>query len=174
MAIACTQGWSSRCIACAACATLAACSFFVPDTRTPSDRAKKVEPKCRDVTDAAIEPLLSGEAIDSVGPAYAYVSGGPNGREARMRGARIHVRPLAGMSRESIARGLECHEARTTLGLVAARAGDPYTLPNRWLSIDVDSEGDGFVVVVATDDHDDARLVLQRAKSRAVANDRAR
>jgi hypothetical protein len=111
-----------------------------------------------------MQPLLSPSAIDSVEPAYAYAQGGPNGRQARLRGARIHLRPLAGLSRESIARGLECHEARAVLGLSKPRGDEPYTLPERWLHIDVESEGDGFLVLVQADDPDDARRVLERAR----------
>jgi len=114
---------------------------------------------------------MSPAAIDSVEPAYSYSLGGPNGREAHLRGARIHVRPVAGLSRESIARSLECHQARVTLGLEKPRSGDPYALPGGWLSIAVDSEGDAFVVVVQTNDHGDANRLLERAQLFAAARD---
>jgi hypothetical protein len=41
---------------------------------------------------------------------------------------------------------------------------DPYVLPDRWVDIDVDSEGDGFVAQVQSDKFDDAREVLERAR----------
>lgn len=109
-------------------------------------------------------PFLSPDVVDAVEPAYAYVLGGPNGRDARLRGARIRVRPLPGATRESITRILQCHEARVVTGVVAAAPADPYTLPERWLTIDVDSESDAFVVQVTTDDLADARRVLERAR----------
>jgi hypothetical protein len=37
-------------------------------------------------------------------------------------------------------------------------------LPDRWLTIDVASEGDGFVAVVEADELPDARAVLDRAR----------
>ena len=147
-----------------ACATLCGCSFFVPDARTPADRARAIEVKCHDLNEGDARALLSPEAIDAVEPAYSYVTGGPNGRDAHLRGARLHLRPLPGLSRESLTRSLECHEARVTLGSVLASAGDPYALRDRWLSIDVESEGDGFVALVRTDDLDAARRVLDRAR----------
>ena len=147
----------------AICASLAGCSFFVPSTETAAGRARKIEPKCGAFTESSVAALLSPTAIESVEPAYSYVYGGSNGREAHLRGARIHVRPLPGLSRELVARSLECHEARATLGLATTRTDDPYVLADRWLTIDVDSEGDGFVILVRADDREDARRVLERA-----------
>lgn len=157
-------------LACVACLAVGGCSFFVPDTRTSADRAREVEPKCRGISDET-NPPISANSVDSVEPAYSYVPGGPNGREAHLRGARIHVRPLPGISRESLTRTLECHEVRVTLGKVQARADDPYSLPDRWLTIDVDSERDAFVVLVRTDDVSDARRVLARARLYASERD---
>jgi hypothetical protein len=143
---------------------LSGCSFFVPDARTPVDRAREVAPRCRDFTDESAAALLSPTAIDSVEPAYTYLESGPGNREARLRGARIHLRPIAALSRESIARSLECHEARFLLGTAQTVVDDPYTLASQWLDIDVDSERDGFVVRVQTDDRPTAQAVLERAK----------
>jgi hypothetical protein len=145
------------------------CAAFVPDPRTAKDRARDAEPRCRGVAPSSANELLAPENIDSVEPAYAYVSGGPNGREARMRGARIHVRPLAGLSRESLARALLCHEVRVLLGTELPREVEPYTLEGTWLSIDVESDGDAFVVAVQTDDLPSAQRVLARARAFAGA-----
>jgi hypothetical protein len=123
---------------------LSGCHFFVPDTRTPADRAREVAPR--------------------VEPAYSYVQSGPGNREARLQGARIHLRPIDAMSRESIARSLECHESRLLLGTTPPVADDPYALASQWLNIDVESEKDGFAVQVETDDLPTAREVLERAK----------
>ncbi len=143
---------------------LAGCSFFVPDARTPADRAREIAPRCQGFTDESAATLLSPAAIDSVEPAYSYLQSGPGDREARLRGARIHLKPIGALSRESIARSLECHESRFLAGRTAPPAEDPYTLAGQWLDIDVDSERDGFVVRVQADDPAAARVVLERAK----------
>jgi hypothetical protein len=75
------------------------------------------------------------------------------------------LKPLPGQTRELVARTLECHEASVVLGRAAASPDDPYVLPDRWLSIDVDSDKDGFVAAVTTDDLDAARRVLERARA---------
>lgn len=146
---------------------LVACSgvpFLVPDTRTATDRARELEPRCKDFTEDRVQAMLSPAAIDSVEPAYSYVQSGASSREARLRGARIHVKPLTGFSRESLARGLECHESRVVLGRASASPDDPYVLPDHWLDVDVDSEGDGFVVLVRIQEMDLARQVMARAR----------
>jgi hypothetical protein len=71
---------------------------------------------------------------------------------------------VPGASRESITRSLQCHEARVLTGAIGALPGDPYTLPDRWLTIDVESESDAFAVLVCIDDLADARRVLERAR----------
>jgi hypothetical protein len=147
---------------------LAGCHFFVPDTRAPADRAREVTPRCEAFTEEAAAALLSPATIDSVEPAYSYVQSGPGDRQAHLRGARIHLKPIASLSRESIARSLECHESRVLLGTTPPRTDDPYALTSQWLDIDVDSEKDGFVVRVETDDVPAARDVLERARRFAV------
>lgn len=143
---------------------LAGCHFFVPDTRTPADRAREVSPHCQGFTEEAAGPLLSATAIDAVEPAYFHVQSGPGDRQARLRGALIHLRPVATSSRESIARSLECHQSRVVLGATPASVDEPYAFPGQWLDIDVDSTRDGFVVQVGSDDVSTARDVLARAK----------
>jgi hypothetical protein len=146
-----------------------ACEYnpLLPDTRTPADFARNVTPRCAGFTEDAAAPLLSASAVDSVEPSYSHVQSGPGDREARLRGARIHVRPLPGFSPESIARSLECHESRVVLGATAPAADDPYSLAGHWLDIDVTSAGDGFVVRVEPQERaasDAAREILARAK----------
>jgi hypothetical protein len=148
---------------------LMACQYnpLLPDMRTPADVARELEPRCRSSPEQAAAPLLAADSVDSVEPSYAHVQSGPGDREARLRGARVHVRPLPGLSRESIARALECHESRVVLGVAIAPPDDPYSLPGHWLDIDVDAERDAFVVRVEPsklDDFDAARAVLERAK----------
>jgi hypothetical protein len=149
---------------------VAGCHFFVPDTRTPADRAGELTARCQAFTEEAATPLLAPAAIDSVEPGYSHVQSGPSFYQARLRGARIHLRPIASMSRESIARSLECHESRVVLGTTVAAADDPFALAGQWLDIDVDSDKDGFVVQVGSDDLPTARDVLERAKRFAAAH----
>jgi hypothetical protein len=138
--------------------------FLTPDMRTAADRAREIEPRCKSFTEESSRAMLSAEAIDSVEVAYSYVQSGPVSREARFRGAHIHVKPLPGFSREALTRGIECHEARALLGEIGPRTDDPYAVADHWLDIDVDSEGDGFAVLVRTDELQVARLVYERAK----------
>jgi hypothetical protein len=157
--------------------TLAACGWILdgflvgchvpgltPDTRTPADHAREIMVRCSPFAEERVVPLLSSSAFDLVQPAFSYVKSGPNDREARLRGARLQIKPLPGFSREELARNLECHEARVILGESAAPASDPFVLPENWLDIDVDSTGDGFVVLVRTDEMTAARRVLERAR----------
>lgn len=137
---------------------LPSCSFFVPESRSPADQARALEPKC-----APPSPAITADSIERVEPAYAHVLGGPNGREARLRGARLHLRPIAGATAESLTRALECHQAAVVLGKATAPESDPFVLPGRWLTIDVRSAGDGFVASLETDDRDDAEAILARA-----------
>ena len=156
-------------------ACLVACSgvpFLAPDTRTPADRARAVEPKCKDFGESAVAPMLAPTVIDSVEPAYSYVNSGPVDREARLRGARIRIKPLPGFSKETIARSVECHESRVLLGQTPALADDPYVLPGHWLDIDVESEGDGFAILVRSDESDTPRQVLDKAQRYSAAHDR--
>jgi hypothetical protein len=147
-----------------ACVGLSGCAILspIPDMRTPSDRARELAPKCSGLP--AGDGLLAPALVESVEPAYSYVSSGPVDRQARLRGARIHLRPTSGLSRESFQRTAECHEASVLLGRAGEMRDDPYVLPNAWLDISVDSEGDGFVASARTEGRDDANQVLERAR----------
>src|SRR5580692_5012606 len=136
----------------------------IPNMVTPADRAKALIPKCGSVSEEKLASFASPSAIDSVEPGYSFVSSTATNHEARLRGALIHLRPVEGMTKEKMARGLECHEARVTLGSARPFPDDPYVLPNSWLSIDVDSDGDAFSVQVRADKFPDAQRVLARAK----------
>lgn len=145
------------------------CTFFLPDTRSPADHARELTQRCQAFTEEAAAALLSPVAIDSVEPAYAHVQSGPSFYQAHLRGARVHLRPIAALSRESITRSLECHQSRVVLGAIQGAVDDPYGVPGRWLDIDVDSDKDGFVVQLGSDDMSTARDVLDRAKRFAAA-----
>jgi hypothetical protein len=141
-------------------ALLPGCRFLVG--RSPAQQARDIAPRCRGFTEEAATQLLSPSLVDSVEP--AYTQSGPGDREERLRGVRIHLQPVSALSRESIARSLECHQSRVVLGMTPAAADDPYALTGRWLDIDVDSDKDGFVVQMASNDIATAREALARAK----------
>ena len=152
---------------------LVACSgvpFLVPDTRSPADRARDLEPKCKDFGETAVAPMLAPSAIDAVEPSYSYVKSGPVDREARLRGARIRIKPLPGFSKETLARSVECHQARVVLGEATSSFDDPYVLPGTWLDVDVESEGDGFAILMRSDAPDASRGALDRARRYAPAS----
>lgn len=135
----------------------------IPDTRTPVDRARELASRCNGFSDASSSPALSRNGIDFVEPAYAHVASG-NSSEQRLRGARIHLRPLPGATQQSLARSLECHEWSVVLGRSEAIVDDPFVLPNRWIEVDVAPEADGFAALVRADTIDDARQILERAR----------
>jgi hypothetical protein len=139
----------------------------IPDRTTVLDRAHALDVKCRGRVDPGAALLLAPAAIDSVEPSYVYVPSGPVSPEARLRGARLHVRPAPGVSQESLARGLECHEAAVVLGAASASADDPFVAEGRWVEVLVASEGDGFVVDVRASELPVAKAVLARARAYA-------
>ncbi|HEY8075907.1 MAG TPA: hypothetical protein VIF62_17390, partial [Labilithrix sp.] len=53
---------------------IVSCSFFVPDGRTPADRANAIEPKCRGVDEQSVS---SPSVVEQVEPSYARIPGGP-------------------------------------------------------------------------------------------------
>jgi hypothetical protein len=65
-----------------------------------------------------------------------------NNSEERVSGAKLIVRPPAGVSAEQMTRVLQCHGARVLLGRVDSSAipDDPYWLPDAWVHIDVRPE----------------------------------
>ncbi len=136
----------------------------LPDMRTPNDRARELAPKCSAQSDSGSLFATSPALVESVEPAYSFVASGPVDRQARLRGARLHLRPTTGLSRESLQRSLECHEGNVLLGRASELVDDPFVLPDVWLDILAESEGDGYVVTVRTESLDDARRVLDRAR----------
>jgi hypothetical protein len=136
----------------------------VEGATSSAQHAREVHGKCQSVSPASIEPVLMQSMVDSVEPAYVYANGGPNGRIARLAGAQIHMHPLQGASREWVERALECHEARIALG-EAPSGADPYRPAQAWVDIDVQSDRDGYVVRLTSDDVGDAHEILQRAQS---------
>ncbi len=147
--------------------SLTACALarLLPDQRTPVDRAREVGPKCEAFSEQAAWSMMASSAVESAEPDYAYVSSGSADREARLLGVRIHFGPAPGLSRESLERGLRCHQARVVLGQVRPSERDLYSLDGVWLDVDAESEGDGFAVSVRTREVRDARVLLGRARA---------
>jgi hypothetical protein len=120
--------------------------------------------KCARESEQRASSALAPSLVESVEPAFSTVPSG-NDRAIRLRGARLHLRPVLNVSAEALERTLECHHAPVTQGEIPENPDDPYMLRGAWLDIDVDSTGDGLVASVLADDFDDARRVLDRARS---------
>lgn len=123
--------------------------------------------RCANESEGQAAGALSPSVVEGVEPAYSTVPSG-NDRAIRLRGARLYLRPAFNESPQALQRALECHQARVTLGDTPAIADDPYVLSGAWLDIDVDSNGDGLVALVRVERFDDARRVLERARSFAM------
>jgi hypothetical protein len=149
---------------------LSACGWFplLPDTRTPADRARAMADKCVHESEQNAAGALSPALVETVEPAYSTVASG-NDRVIRLRGARLHLRPTLNVSAEALERTLECHQVRVTLGESSETVDDPYVLRGSWLDIGVDSTGDGLVASVVVSRFDDARRILERARTFAAA-----
>ena len=135
----------------------------IPDLRTPVDHARELDVRCRSFSDTASAPALTPAGVDTVEADYAHVPTG-NTSERRLQGAKLHLRPLAGATAQSLQRAVECHERAAVLGAAPSVPDDPFVLPGRWLDLDVGTEADGFVVVARADNLGDAKQVLARAR----------
>jgi hypothetical protein len=75
------------------------------------------------------------------------------------------MRPQPGFTADRIERTLRCHGARQVLGHEAQVGCDPYWLPNARVQIDVEQDGDSFVVSIGSDSIEEARTILQHARA---------
>jgi hypothetical protein len=125
-----------------------------------------VDGRCADVSEEQIAPLLAPAMVEKVEPADDQVLVNRKTQQwaARPGGARLSIRPAPGLTREWLARALECHAARVTAGRIAIAPDDPYGLPSRPVTIEVTSSADGFAVLVRSDSMDDAKAILDRAQ----------
>jgi hypothetical protein len=135
-----------------------------PDTRTPADHAREVVPKCTGQAADQTAKALSPQSVEAVEPAYSTVPSG-NDRAIRLHGAKLHIRPDVNLSAALLQRALRCHEANVTLGTAPLLNDDPYAVPGAWLDIRVDSSDDGLVASVLSDEFEDAKQVLTRART---------
>jgi len=142
----------------------AACGMwtpFLPDTRTPADRANELMAKCSNEPDDG-DPV-NPAAIEEVDQLLTKVPSNGD-RAIHLRGAELHLRPIGNVSAEGLQRKVECHEAMVTLGRAEPLPSDPYVLDGAWLVLKVRSDGDAFIVSIQTDVLEQAKLVLEHAR----------
>jgi hypothetical protein len=143
------------------------CASNAGPAKSPVAQAADMErTRCAaDIDEKALEPVLSGQAIEGVQPFYASVESAKSGMQSEIAGATIRVRALQGVTAEWLDRALECHSARRVLGRIpeSATPSDPFWLPGRAVDIDAQSARDGFLVAVRGSTTEDARAILARA-----------
>jgi hypothetical protein len=151
---------------------LAGCYGFLPQP-TRTDRVRAATEQEHKRCDAqAIDPrLFAAEDVESVAPFYLYVQTG-GGREARLHGAELHLRPLPGMTPELVIHALSCRSAQLVLGRVKGAANEPYWLPDGWVKIGVRSDDGSFVVTLDGEDLAEAKDILARAQAFAAQPNR--
>jgi hypothetical protein len=142
-----------------------------PAAKSPVDQATFMEStRCGpEVNDGDLAPVLSGQAIQGVGPLYSTVEAAKSGKESQLRGVIVMVNALPGVSAEWLDRELECHGARLTLGGVQSSPYDPFWLPGSTVDVDVRPAKDGFAVGIAGYSSADARRIFERAQAFAKA-----
>jgi hypothetical protein len=145
------------------------CSAFLPHRPDRISEAREKESAVCPRGGAPDYPsgLFERGSVTQVEPIYSSVRTGRSGNESRLQGARLKLRPIAGMTTTSLEALLICHQARRVLG----RGGevelqdDPYWLPNSWLDIGVDSEAGNFVVSLRARNITEANELLSRAEA---------
>jgi hypothetical protein len=154
-------------LALAAACALAACAEGQP----PKVKAATItRTQCADPSAASDDvALLRNTTVLKSEPIYSHVIMGNNNAEDRVCGAKILVRPPEGISAERMTRILQCHSARALLGQIdrSQFPDDPYVLPDRWIDIDVKSEGGNFAVLLSADSVSSNLQVLSQANAYA-------
>lgn len=149
--------------------TIVGCADSSAPAKSPVDQASEVDrARCsKEVDENALQPVLSGTAIEAVEPLYGNIENVKVGPESELQGAMIRVRPVPGMTAEWLDRALECHSARRVLGKIAPNElpNDPFWLPGRTVDIDAESARDGFTVAVRGASPTDGREILERANA---------
>ncbi len=142
-----------------AAGAVSGCVAFVPATRDPhalaTAEAKRTCPGARDDV-ASIAP------VDAVEPHYVRRPS-KSGHDTHLMGARLRLRPVAGVTPELLERALRCHQARATLHEITAADDDPWVLPGVWMDITVEGHGSELLATVASDRGGEARAILARA-----------
>jgi len=142
-----------------ALATTSACVAFVPATHDPralaAAEAKRTCPGARDDV-ASIAP------VDAVEPLYVRRPS-KSGHDTHLLGARLRLRPVAGVTPELLERALRCHQARAALGEIAHAEDDPWVVRGVWVKIEVEGHGAELIASVASDRGEEARAILAHA-----------
>jgi hypothetical protein len=131
---------------------------------SPTAKAAGIEQAQCDPSVAAQDSLVSSTRVLAVQPIYSHVMTSYSSEE-RVNGAKLLIRPPAGVSAEEMTRILQCHSAREWLGKVNPEAvkNDPYWLPDAWVNIDVKPEDGNFAVTISADSVHDNLKVFGRA-----------
>jgi hypothetical protein len=125
----------------------------------PAVRAAGVEHLQCEASVASQDELVRSLKVLHVEPLYAHVMTGADDAAERVNGAKMIVVPPNGVSAEELTRALQCHGARTLLGQIGSAPNEPYSLPDRWVSITVKAEEGNFTVTLSSDTvHDNLQL----------------
>ena len=157
---------SSRWLLVAGAMLAAGCTMSRPPPRA---QATAVEAQCGQ--DPGSDARIVGrQNVDHVEPLYAIVYSTPNGMESRLIGAKVHIRTIEGVSAESVGHTLACHAARETLSTPAPGDSCPYAVPGVWVDIQVKPDPMGYDVALRGQDFEEARQILDRARTFASRN----
>jgi hypothetical protein len=108
--------------------------------------AAKEQAQCRYLAPTADRIAVDRRLVDGVEPNTAHVySLQMQNPEARVIGAKLHIRPIEGVTPSTLGTVLVCHETQQLLR-GPTLADDPYSLPDYWVDIHVEPEGPGYVV----------------------------
>jgi hypothetical protein len=144
-----------------ACVTLALGCSISP--KPPRAQAAAVEARCEASPSATDQRIVDPRNVEGVEPLYAIVDSRPNGMESRLIGAKVHLRNVEGVTAEGVSHAIACHSARETLR--GAPTTCPYSIPDRWVDIQVKADGDGYDVLLQGEDGEEARQILERART---------
>ncbi len=133
------------------------------EAREPRVVAAREEAVCNGLAPTADQIAIDPTLVSRVEPFVTHVhSFQVSGPEARMIGAKLHIRPIEGVTSAALRRVLVCHETRQVLG-GATSGDDPYSLPHEWVHIGVEPDGAGYVVTTDGQDVRAGRKLLRRA-----------
>jgi hypothetical protein len=141
----------------------------------PAARAASVERLECDASATSQDELVRSLKVLHVEPLYTHIMTGGDNAEERVNGAKLYVTAPNGVGAEELTRALQCHGARALLGQIGTAPNEPYSLPGRWVSIDVKAEEGHFLVTLSSDTVHDNLQLFGRANrygdERALASD---
>jgi hypothetical protein len=103
--------------------------------------------------------VLGPDVIEYVEPLYAYLSS-HGSAQARLRGAIVHIKPVAGLTQNALAAMIACHRQAIARGFVPASEIDPYALDEDRMNVKVELDPSGLMVKLSCGSIDDAKRVL--------------